>query len=350
MILNAYAVLDGFVSLLRLGLGLLVLLLGLAAWRTWRRQKLAAEVRMALEDRAYLLFLLAGLLLWLNVVAWPIFYLLLQSYVPEWREQGVMCIYGVTRIGLRSRGAARFLPALVTTLEATKPTLVFLSGAWFVLYLVNRKTRTAPLTGRVLGLLLLAGLLAVADAGIEVAYLVIPKKEVFASAGCCTGAFDAEAGPNRFLPAALVGEEALPWLYAVYYAVNGGMVLALGACVRLSRSRPVRAWLAPLLLGAAVSVAVNGVFLVDVAAPWLLRLPYHRCPYDLVGGAPESLVAAALFLGGCFSVGWACVAAWLGRRAEAGTFVPETVRGLLHLAFIGYLWSLLMTSVELILS
>jgi hypothetical protein len=350
MILNAYAVLDGFISLLRVGLGLLVLLLGLAAWRTWRRQAPTAEDRKALEDRGYLLFLLAGLLLWLNVAAWPIFYLLLQSYVPEWQEQGVMCIYGVTRIGLGSRGASRFLPTLVTTLEAVKPALVFLSGAWFVLYLVNRRTRTAPLTGRVLSLLLLAGLLAVADAGTEVAYLVIPKKEVFVTAGCCTGAFGAEAGPNRFLPAALVGEEALPWLYGIYYAVNAGMVLALGACVRLSRSRPVRAWLAPLLLGAVVSVAVNGVFLVDVAAPRLLRLPYHHCPYDLVGGAPESLVAAALFLAGCFSVGWACVAAWLGRRGEAGAFVPEMVRGLLHLAFIGYLWSLLMTSVELILS
>jgi hypothetical protein len=37
MILNAYAVLDGFVGLLRLGLGLLVLALGLSAWRTWAR-------------------------------------------------------------------------------------------------------------------------------------------------------------------------------------------------------------------------------------------------------------------------------------------------------------------------
>ncbi len=348
MILNAYAVLDGFLSLLRLGLGLLVLWLGLTAWRTWLRQPPAAEGRQDLEDRGYLLFLLAGLLLWLNVVAWPIFYLLLQSYIPEW--PGVMCIYGVTRIGLGSRGPARHLPALVTTLQATKPALVFLSGAWFVLYLVNRRTRTAPLTGRVLLVLLAAGVLAVADAAAEAAYLAIPKKEEFASAGCCAVAFDAEASASRFLPAALAGEEAVPWLYGAYYAVNAGMVLALGACVRLSRKRLAAAWLAPLLLGAAASLAVNGVFLIDVAAPRLLHLPYHHCPYDLVGGAPESLVAAALFLGGCFAVGWACLAALLGRRGEAAAFAPETVRGLLHLAFLGYLWSLLMTSVELLLA
>jgi hypothetical protein len=345
MILNAYAVLDSFISLLRLGIGLLVLALGMSAWRAWRRRP-AGEGRKALEDRGYLLFLLAGLLLWLNVASWPIFYLLLQSYVPQW--EGVMCIYGVTRIGLGSLGPARFLPALVTTLEATKPALVFLSGAWFVLYLVNRRTRTAPLTGRVLLAVLAAGLLAVGDAAAEVAYLAIPKKEEVALYGCCTGSSD--PGAARFLPQALVGEEAVPWLYAAYFAANAGMVLALGVCARLARTRLPGRWLVPLLAGAAISAAVNGVFLVDVAAPRLLHLPYHHCPYDLVPKAPESLVAVALFLGGCFCVGWAWLVARLGRASEAAAFAPDAIRALLHLAFLGYLWSLLMTSVELALA
>src|SRR5205823_540731 len=84
MILNTYAVLDAFLSLLRLGLGLLVLGLGLSVWVAWLRSAPGGENRKALEDRCYLLFLLAGLLLALNVVSWPIMYLLLQSYVPEW--------------------------------------------------------------------------------------------------------------------------------------------------------------------------------------------------------------------------------------------------------------------------
>src|SRR5438034_2096252 len=102
MILNAYAVLDAFVSFLRLGLGFLVLWLGLSAWWMWVRHAPVNEGRKALEDRCYLLFLLAGLLLALNVLSWPIFYLLLQSYVVEW--PGIMCIYGVTRIGVGSIG------------------------------------------------------------------------------------------------------------------------------------------------------------------------------------------------------------------------------------------------------
>ncbi|MGH7173143.1 MAG: hypothetical protein ACRELG_22910, partial [Gemmataceae bacterium] len=84
MIVNAYAVLDAFVSFLRLGLGLLVVGMGLFAWHFWRRNALHAEDREKLENRCHLLLLLAGILLWLNMASWPLFYLLLESYVPQW--------------------------------------------------------------------------------------------------------------------------------------------------------------------------------------------------------------------------------------------------------------------------
>ena len=77
MILNTYAVLMAFVALLRLLAGLLVLGVGLATWRA--RGRLAApEGRTVLEDRGYLVFLLAVLLVGLNLVSWPLLYLLLQ--------------------------------------------------------------------------------------------------------------------------------------------------------------------------------------------------------------------------------------------------------------------------------
>jgi hypothetical protein len=345
MILNSYAVLDGFVSLLRLGLGLVVLWLGLSVLRTWKHRKRGGEGRKITEDRGYLLLLLAGLLLVLNVAAWPIFYLLLQSYVPEW--PGVMCIYGVTRIGTGSLSVSRFLPSLVTTLQLLKPALVFVSGAWFVLYLVNRRTDTAPLTSRVLTLLIAAGFLAVADAAIEVAYLVIQKKEVFLSAGCCTGVFDSAEDESRFLPTGLAGAEAETWLFGAYYLVQFGMVLALWVCERLCRRRLSLSWLGLLLAGTVVSFVVSAVFLVDVAAPRLLHLPSHHCPYDLVSKAPASVVAAAIFLAGCFCVGWACFAGLLGRHTESRSFLPEMLRRLLHSAFLCYVGSVLIMSAEL---
>jgi hypothetical protein len=348
MILNAYAVLDTFVSLLRLGLGLTVLGLGWSAWRAWGRHDPDPEGRQTLEDRSHLLLLLAGVLLWLNVLSWPTFYLLLQSYVPQW--PGVMCIYGVTRIGTGSLGVSRFLPPLVTALQAIKPALVFLSGAWFVLHLVNRRTRTAPWTDRVLALLLASGLLGVADAAAEITYLVIPKKEVFLSAGCCTTAYGEDADSGRFLPKIRVEGRDAPWLYAAYYAVNVGLALTLAfygrpGCRRLSAAR-----LLPVAWTALLSAAINALFLVEVAAPRLLHMPDHHCAYDLVAKAPTSLVAVALFIAGGFCVGWAFVAARLGDGPESRPFLPEMVGRLLYSGFLGYVGSVAILSIELTLA
>jgi hypothetical protein len=345
MILNAYSVLDAFLSLLRLGLGLSIVGLVSFAWLAWRRRKQESQRGQTSEDRLHLLLLLAGVLLWLNVLSWPTFYLLLQSYVSQW--PGVMCIYGVTQIGAGSLGVSRFLPPLVTALQAMKPALVFLSGSCLVLHLINRRTRTAPSTGRVLALLLASGVLAIADAAAEITYLVIPKKEEFLSSGCCTSAYAEDANTGRFLPKIRVDARQAPLLYAAYYTINIGLALAIYP--RWGRRLSVLQLL-PIALAAVLSVAINSLFLVEVAAPRLLHSPNHHCAYDLVTAAPTSLVAVVLFLAGSFCVGWAFVAAWLGDGPEARPLLPEMVGNLLYSAFLGYLGSVAILSLELALA
>jgi hypothetical protein len=347
MILNAYGVLDCLVTLLRLGLGLALLVLGVSAWRLWARPA-SPEARTTLEDRSYLVIVLAVVLLGLNLASWPLFYLLLQSYVSEWR--GVMCIYGVTQVGAGSRGVSRFLPGLLKALQVTKPALVFVSGTWLVLYLANRRTTTAPLTGRVLGALLGLGLLAVGDAAAEAAYLVIPKKEELPPAGCCTEAFDSGTRAARFAPAALVGENYRPWLSGAYWAVNLGMIAALIGVRRLIPSDRGLKWLAALVLGDLLALGISALFLIDIAAPVLLHLPYHHCPYDLLPKVPESVLGIALFLLGSFAVGWAGVAGWLADCPETRPFVRQQVGQLLFLGLFGYLGSLVILSVEMVLA
>ena len=116
MIVNAYAVLTAFVSLLQLVIGLLVIV----SSRGRRSVRPIGDV----ENRPYLLLMLGCLLLGVNLASWPLLYALMQSYVPSW--PGVMCIYGVTRIGAGSVGSAGFLPWLLATAQCTKPLLVFL--------------------------------------------------------------------------------------------------------------------------------------------------------------------------------------------------------------------------------
>src|SRR5262249_32174237 len=224
MILNGYAVLDGFLAILRFGLGLLVGFFALAARRTDRRRG-DETIASRQEERGTLLSLAAFALVGLVIVSWPVFYLLLQSYVPEW--PGVMCIYGVTQIGTGSVGTARFLPDLLRAMQLLKPALMFAGGAWLVLHFLDGRTASAPLAGRALLVLLVVGVLATGDAIAEIAYLIIPKKEEFVTAGCCTQAFDEAERFSRFLPHALVGEGYRHWLNLAYFWLNGSTVVAL---------------------------------------------------------------------------------------------------------------------------
>jgi hypothetical protein len=341
MILNTYAVLTVFVGLIRVLTALAVLGLGIAAWRGHTRSSVSRE---RLEDRFYLVHLLALLLLALNLVSWPLLYLLLQSYVPQW--SGVMCIYGVMQVGVDSPGASRFLPGLLTLLQWSKPVLAFASGAWLALYLLNRRTRTGPLTPRLFLALVPLGVLAAGEVIAELAYVAIPKAEVFVPGGCCT-----EAVANRpdawLLSADADGTRA--WTWGGFYVANLALLAGLAAAFYRDGG-PGSRGLCLLTLGGTAALILSGVFLIDIAAPRLLELPHHRCPYDLIPQAPESVLTVMLYLGGVFGLGWAGVVHWLGDTPETAPILPAVVRSVLGYSLWAYATALAMLSMELVLA
>jgi hypothetical protein len=99
----------------------------------------------------------------------------------------------------------------------------------------------------------------------------------------------------------------------------------------------------------AVTV-LAGVFLVDVAAPALLRQPFHHCPYDLVTRVPEAVVAVALYVLASFSVGWAWVVRQIGSHAEIQGEANGMVLGLLRVGAWCYVASIGMLLIELALA
>lgn len=345
MVLNGYTILSVFLCFIRLVLALLVVVWGLSAWRL-SRKTLSPDHTSTVENRSYLLFLSSTVLIGLNVVSWPILYLLLQSYVREW--PGVMCIYGVTKIGTGTIGASRFLPGLLVCLQYTKPLLVFLSGAGFVLYLNNRRTRTGSILHRVILLFLLTGGFSIVDCVVETAYLTIPKTETRLDGGCCTGSLDTLRLESQFTPQSRVTESQRPYVSSAYIFVNLAVILGL-----LSRmgvfGRPMTPKLHCLLyLFGLASIPVSLLFLVEIAAPAILGLPFHHCPYDLITAAPESIVAVILLLSGCFSLGWSFIAMIPG--ASESTDEHSRNYGLLFFALFGYSGSLLLMSLELFLA
>lgn len=336
MILNTFALLAGFLAVLRL-LGAAGMLLGTAGWR--RRSSSGDHD----ADRFYLLLMLVVVVLGLNLLSWPLLYLTLQSYVPEF--PGVMCIYGVTRVGTGSAGPARHLPALIAFLQVAKPALVFAGGAWFSLYALNRRCETSPLRSRLMFLVGPIAALTIADAGAEIAYLSIPKTENVVVAGCCV----ADAGADRYQPKALTAESDRGQLTAAFFLGSAVLALAIWVTPRVVRPPAVR-MLALLCAAAAGLAVIAGVFAVDVAAPKLLGLPDHHCVYDLLPRVPEAVVAATLFIAGGFSLGWACALARLGRHPETAAHLPGSLARLLRFALWCYLVSVPMVAVELALA
>jgi hypothetical protein len=329
-------------------LALTVLALAVGQLRAWRRRAAwgpawGPELAEGSERQSYLVFLLVLLLVALNVVSWPLLYLMLESYVPVW--PGVMCIYGVTQVGADSIGPSGWLPTLLRILQWSKPALVFAGGAWFVLYLLNRQTVSGPLLPRLFAVLPLLSALALADAAVELSYLVIPKVNVLPSSGCCTTA----AGPDwtSWFTASAGAEGRQAWLWLGYY--GGNLALIAGLFGMAFRPGAVLGnWrLGGLIAGGAAVAVVSGVFLAEVAAPTLLDLPFHRCVYDLIPQAPDAILATTLFLAGCFLLGWSGVAHAWGRAPQTGPAVDHAVRVMLRLGAWMFLASLLMLSLEL---
>jgi hypothetical protein len=346
MILNAYAVLAGFLSMLRLLLALVSIGVAVALVRQRRLAPDREEVD-SIENRAYLLSFLGLTVVAIAVLSWPLLYVLLQSYVPQW--PGVMCIYGVTQIGAGSLGPSRFLPSLLTALQTIKPFMVFVAGGWLVLYAINRSARSAPLLGRLIVLQVVLAVVAIGDAGLELAYLGIPKKEEFLSSGCCTESLRDSSSLEAYSPPEPLDADQ-SWLRVGYFAANGamiGMLYSLLSCLPSCFHAGRRAM---ALLAAVVTGFITYFFLREVAAPDILQLPYHHCLYDLLPTSPLTVLAMACHLLAAFAIGWAGIAATWGRSAETNAAVTPVVSRCLFLAFNGYLASLAIITTQMVLA
>jgi hypothetical protein len=337
MITSGYVTLAAFLAALQLIAALWAIVIG--GRNVAARPTADDEAAERLEARTYLAGLLGYLLLGTSLASWFVLYLLLDSFVPQWK--GAMCIYGVTQIGEGSRGMYHWLPRLVLAEQALKPVLIFATGAALVLYRFYRRLGTRTLLPRVAATLFLAALLASLDAGVELAYLAIPKRESLPNSGCCSVSAvmneqTALPGPDeqQTLEVAYYGSQVLMAALVLQSVTASGSVFGLGRIVAL--------------LGlASVAVGVSMQFLIHVAAPSLLHLPYHHCIYDLVIGVPESGVALLLLFWGTCCVGWAGVVAVMGRCAESAAELGGEVRRWLCYSLVGYLGSLVMISLDL---
>lgn len=342
--LNSLMIVEAFVAAVRLVLGAIVVIGGLLLL-AGRNRAARRGGEAGTSSRHTLLLAAAAVLAILAVASWPLLYATLQSLVPQW--PAAMCLEGVMRLGTHSLGPSRYLPLLVRTTEALKPILVLLCGAWLVLWRLHQQSATGALAGRATAVLALVGAVAVADAAVEIAYVAIPKREDRLAAGCCSAAVQ-----DRSLAAATrFSREPVPanrWT-AGHFSLSAALVFGAVGLRRTANTRR-RGWgLLGLAVATTAAVVAAAVFLSAVAAPWLMRLPHHRCVYCLFARVPETMAAALLFLSGGACVLWAAIAGTLGRIAATEAAADRMVARLLEVAAWLIAGSAVMLALELAL-
>lgn len=338
MILNVFTLTVIFTSLLTLvllvvGAGSTLLL------RSREREQDGRERETSLENRLYLAFLLIAAALLCRGFSWPLFYLMLQSFIPD--VPGAMCIFGTTQV----------MPELIRSLEVLKPILFFLIGAWFILYGIDRSTKAYSLTNRKFlffwVLCSLAGLDAIGDMALAITYAPpgIPVT-------CCTVIGDIQFPVARIKTPAILGTRGGELATVLYHAIHlftVGAVAALLVMKRWEASGKGHKGALCLSLILAISVMViTCIAMIDRIGPTLMKLPHHHCPYCLLQYVPVSIAFLGLELIGTCSLGWAFIAGTLGRTEETRSVSSEWVRRMWKSACFCLLtsWTIVLISLQ----
>jgi len=331
MQINAPSIVAGVLALAQGALAVMVIAAAVGALRALRSARSADERDFAETERLRPVVPAVGVLI-VAAASWPLLIGVLDSYVGEW--PGTICIQGITRIGERSVGAARYLPVLLDVLLVTKPLLLLAAAAWVVTHAVTRRVPGRP---GALGPALLLGLgtFAAIDALAELTYLAIPKQDDILATGCCVGVPAAyrSAGSSWL-------EQVLPSLgneTAVTLLIGAGcllIALLLPPACRGATGRPLSgaAWTAILGIAAALGVLAQHV-VIAVVSPAVHGVASHRCGWCVLerttfGGPAIGALAVGLGL-----TALAALAASLERRAPDAA--PYTSRGLARVAVVG---------------
>jgi len=96
-----------------------------------------------------------------------------------------------------------------------------------------------------------------------------------------------------------------------------------------------------------------GIFLltqIEVHAPRIMHLPYHRCLYCLWQYVPDTILMYSFFILATASTGWAVILDLAGRTKETEGILQAYVCRLYGLSLLCFTASLIMNAVHLIMA
>jgi hypothetical protein len=339
MIINIYTLIMLFVAFLSLFLGgflfyaVIMMIPGF-------KSTIPLETKSAYEQEGYLVFLLACVILSVRMLAWPWFYFMLQSFVPE--VPGAMCMFGVTQI----------LPATVTFLQIIKPISFFIMGGWLLCYYVDKSVPTSPLARRNGYFLLIACVVLLVDSITDISYVL--RMKPLMSVSCCATFFDVPMRPSAMIPQAIFGRHFQVILFVLYYLTNIFLIVSLFVILSqkwlLFTAHTRKILLFSLAVTGVVNIPVVIYAFIENIIPRLMQLPYHHCIYCFMGKGvvPDAPIMLGLFVIGTFAMGWMGILRMLCMQAEMQSVTEHLIKKVNGLSAFCLLASLMMVTIHLI--
>ncbi|MEW6350951.1 MAG: hypothetical protein AB1646_17985 [Thermodesulfobacteriota bacterium] len=339
MILNVFTITELFIELVTLIVmvwaGILSLVLGLR-WKPGASR--AAKV--AIEERSHLVLLMSVIVMGIRLVNWPFFYATLHSLIPD--IEGAMCIFGVTQVERK----------LCLIAELLKPISFVLIGAWLVIHMLDERTETSVLMRSKLLLLSLTSAVVVGESLVDA--MLILRTAPGTMVTCCTTVTDILDRSTAVVPQSLLGPQYSRILSYAYVVGNMAMILVLAVVRAFMHRSAAGTWRGPVCIMVFIAALLNAVIFVltqiEVHAPVIMHLPYHRCLYCLWQYVPDTLLMYSFFVLATAGTGWAVAAERAGRTGETAQISRAYVRRLYGLSAFCLAGALIMNTVHLFMA
>lgn len=293
-------------------------------FRHWKKSNL--EERYELEKKFYLVFAAANIALTIRLAIVPIYFWSMQAMVPM--IPGAMCLWGVFNA----------LPEYTWPALGLKFLLPSLYASWIVLAVVNARCKRNQLVDRLAGFFLLLTPLLIVDSIIDIA---IFSRLVPIQVSCCSSAID--IGP-RPIPPPLGTFSGQSILLFIFFLFSTAFV---GTSFMSSRGR--LEWTSRLI--AIMLVPITVLTMTEVLTPWILRLPFHYCPFCLLSHSVPAILFVLLYWIGISASWWTWMTRKFGQADREAKEIEKRLRSeLWKISFLASLFGLLLITVNIAVS
>ncbi len=297
MILTFGAAMNLLLSVCALLLTIGVLKTTFGIFKRWNESE--DEERHELENGFYLTFSVVIVVLGIRLFLVPLYFWNMQSFVPL--IPGAMCLWGVFNA----------LPVVTWASLFLKIVLPAAYLSWLLLARINSSCRTNPLIRNLMALFLVLAPALLIDFATEI-YVLSQLSPVEVS--CCSSAIDVG---TRIVPMMMGGVSGQTLLLLILFPYG---ILYVASLMLSTKHRAAR------LNALAITIPIGIVLIITITealTPWLLRLPFHHCPFCLFFQHPLSLVFTVLFWFGLVTPWLTLITRRLGRSNHEAQKVED---------------------------